>query len=173
MNLDQQRTFHSAIAAKHGRCIVRMDGRCAIFRLMGKAPQFVVYVRDDDAQFVLCYYAHVEDMQAAQHEHAEFKCWREQQCYRMVWQYPRTGVASKDFQRNALHYLDTAVENMLHHPLAGHKRVLSMAESAWRIKNIVRPRVEDSSEEDSVDEYKKTAPKRPCSRASSFASSRS
>ena len=165
--------LQATIAAKHGQCLLRMDKRCAIFRLMAKAPQFIVYVRDDEPGFVVCYYAHIEDMQAADHPHAEFKCWREQQCYHMIRRYPRTGVAAADFIQSAMHFLDTAVENMLGHPLPGHQRPLTIAESAWRVKNIVRPHVEDSSDPDSLDEYKKPASKRSCSRTSSFASSRS
>jgi hypothetical protein len=164
--------LQDAITTKHGSCVLRMDGRCAIFRLLGKAPQFIVYVRDDEPGCILCYYAHEQDLRNAYHVHSEFKCWREQQCYQMIWRYPRTGFASVDFVQCAMHFLDTAVENMLGHPLPGHKRPLTISEAEWRVKNIVRPHVEDTTDVDSVDEYKKPAEKRACSTTSSFASSR-
>lgn len=131
----------------YGPCDVRYNDHCMIMRIRA-VPQFIVYIRNDDGMY--CYYVHEDDLKACDHEHGEFRAWREQQCYRMFWRY-----AKADFLSIAKHYLTTAVENMRSHPLSGWKRPLTMTESTWQVKNIVEPDPRTCGDKARPTKYKK------------------
>ena len=151
--------LQAQIEAKYGACPVRYSDRVMIFRIKA-VPQFITYIRNDDGDNLACYYVHQDDLAGADHDHGEYRCWREQQCYRLFRRYPKPTGSFDDFLTVTEHYLRCAVENMRSHPLAGWRRPLTIAEAAWRVKNIVEP---DASTEYKEREYKKprAAPGRP------------
>ena len=154
--MDQiRRALHAQIKESYGPCLLRYDDHVMIFRIWA-VPQFITYIRNDDGENMMCYYAHEDDLLAAGHEHGEYRCYREQQCYRMFRRYKKPTGSFNDFLTVTKHYLTCAVANMRAHPLPGHKRPLTIAEADWRVKNIVvpDPRTEPKDREDER-KYKK------------------
>ena len=139
-------------AACYGPCDVRYDDHCMIMRIH-TVRQFLIYLHKD-ADGILCYYIHEQDLANADHEHGEYKQWKEQQSYQMICRYARP----VDFPSAAQRYLVTAVENMRHHPLSGFKRTLTFAEASWNVHNVIVPDPQThSTDRQAKKKYKKTA----------------
>lgn len=133
--MDETSLLRAALEAKHGSCILRadpLDRRCLILCLTQLQPNFVIYIwRERKGDAIDLYYVHRQDLEDANHDHAEYRASMEQKSYRMLRRYTEGGLVDV-----ATRYVADAVENMISHPLSGHVRALTFAQATWQVKKI-------------------------------------
>ena len=132
--MDETSLLRAALEAKHGPCIMSIDPsdkRCLILCLTAY-QNFVIYIwRERKGGITDCYYVHRQDLEDANHDHAEYRASMEQKSYRMLRRYNEGGLVEV-----ATRYIADAVENMISHPLIGYVRAMTFGEATWQVKNI-------------------------------------
>ena len=132
---DEPSLLRAALEEKHGPCMIRvdpLDRRCLILCLTQAQPNFVIYIwRERKGGVIDLYYVHRQDLEDANHDHAEYRASMEQKSYRMIRRYTEGGLLEV-----ATRYVADAIENMISHPLPGHVRAMTFAEATWQVRNI-------------------------------------
>ena len=123
--------IRESVSARYGSCFVEIhfDPDPCFAVCIKKYNYHVLYFRPDDRK-VVCYYAHAGDLQACGDISREVQCWKQQEIYQLVRQYP---VSGKQLVPRILGYVDDAVARMQTRELiddrGGYKRVKTFEEA--------------------------------------------